>query len=95
MNSRISGIDESDLLLLVGSNPRFEAPVLNSRILRGTRKRNLKVAVIGTPHELTYDYMHLGTSTKVLADIANGTHPFAARLLKAKLPSIIVSSSVF
>jgi len=46
MNSRITGVEEADLLLIVGANPRFEAPVLNSRIFKNT-KRGLKVALVG------------------------------------------------
>lgn len=47
MNSRITGVEDADVLLLVGCNPKYEAPVLNSRILKSTRK-NLKVFTIGT-----------------------------------------------
>ena len=84
MNSRITGIEECDLLLLIGTNPRFEAPVMNARILKASKKNNLKVAVIGTPSDLTYEYMHLGQSTGLLEEIASGSHPFSQRLLKAK-----------
>lgn len=66
MNSKITGIEETDLLILVGVNPRVEATVLNSRILKATKRNNLKVAVIGSPADLTYDYMHLGSNTDVI-----------------------------
>ncbi len=66
MNSTIQGIDDSDLLLLIGSNPKYEAPVINSRILRCTRKNNLKVAVLGTAHDLNYNYTHLGTTPSTI-----------------------------
>ena len=66
MNSKITGIEECDLLLLIGTNVRYEAPVLNARILKATRKNNLKVALIGTPSDLNYEYMHLGSSTDIL-----------------------------
>ena len=94
MNSRITGVEECDLLLIIGSNPKYEAPVLNSRIYKSTRKNNLKVAVIGTPNDLTYDYMHLGSSTDLLKEIANGKHPFAERFKKAKMPMILVGSGL-
>jgi len=77
MNSHINGIEECDLLLMIGTNPKYEAPVINSRILKATRKNNLKVAVIGTPNDLTYEYMHLGSSTDILKDIASEKHTFA------------------
>lgn len=90
MNSRIMGIEDSDLLLLIGTNPRVEAPVLNSRIFKSTQKNNLKVAVIGTPSDLTYEYMHLGSHTNVIKAIADGKHPFAERLKKAQMPMVMV-----
>lgn len=92
MNSRIQGVEESDLLLLVGVNPKYESPVFNARILKATRRNDLKVAVIGTPADLTYDYLHLGNSTKTLVEIAEGRHPFCGRLANAKLPMIIVGA---
>lgn len=92
MNSRITGVEEADVLLLVGCNPRYEAPVLNARILKSTRK-NLKVFNIGTNQDLNYKNVHLGSSTKVLSEIAAGTHPFAERLKKAKLPMILVGAN--
>ena len=57
---------------------------MNARILKASKKNNLKVAVIGTPSDLTYEYMHLGQSTGLLEEIASGSHPFSQRLLKAK-----------
>lgn len=95
MNSRILGVEEADVLLLVGSNPKTESPVLNSRILRATRKNNLKVFVIGPANDLTYNYVHLGNNASILEEIANGTHPFAERLKKAKLPMIMVGANTF
>jgi NADH dehydrogenase (ubiquinone) Fe-S protein 1 len=77
MNSKITGIEECDLLLLIGTNVRYEAPVLNARILKATRKNNLKVALIGTPSDLTYEYMHLGSNPNLLSEIANDSHPFS------------------
>jgi NADH dehydrogenase/NADH:ubiquinone oxidoreductase subunit G len=93
MNSRIVGVEDADVLLLVGTNPRVESPVLNARILKATRKNNLKVFLIGVPNELTYNYVHLGNNASVLADVAAGTHPLSERLKKAQLPMVIVGSS--
>lgn len=94
MNSRIAGIDEADLLLLVGTNPKQESPVLNARILRNIKNRNLKVFLIGTPVDLAYDYVHLGTSTKIISDIVSVKNKFFERLKKAKLPMILMGSNV-
>jgi len=68
MNSRIQGIEDADAILLVGVNPRTEAPVLNSRILKANRK-GTKIYVIGGSSDLTYDYKHLGSSPEVLQQI--------------------------
>lgn len=50
------GVEEADLILLVGTNPRFEAPLFNARIRKAWIHNELDVAVIGTPVDLRYDY---------------------------------------
>jgi NADH dehydrogenase/NADH:ubiquinone oxidoreductase subunit G len=92
MNSKIVGIDETDLLILVGANPRLEAPVLNARIRKANGLNGLEVAIIGSATNLGYDYVHLGNSAQTLLELADGTHPYCERLKKAELPMIIVSS---
>jgi len=90
MNSRIVGIDETDLLIFIGSNPKTENPVLNARIRKAVNVNGLDVAVIGPANNLTYNYSHLGNSLQTLKEIADGTHPFCERLAQAELPMIIV-----
>jgi len=90
MNSTIIGVEDADVLFMVGCNPKYEAPVFNSRILKCVRDLGLKVFTVGSPIDLPYKTIHLGSSTKVLEEIANGSHPFAARLNKAKLPMVLV-----
>lgn len=63
MNSRITGIDDTDLLILVGCNPKFENPVLNARIKKAVSVNGLEVVVIGSAPQLPYNYLHLGNST--------------------------------
>lgn len=94
MNSRITGVDETDLLILVGCNPKLEAPVLNARIRKASKLNGLDVALIGSASNLTYDYQHLGNTAQVIKDLAEGNHPFSERLSKAELPMILVSSTV-
>ena len=65
-NSQIETIEESDLILLVGVNPRTEAPILNSRILKAVNKKKARILTIGTPSDLTYEYEHLGNTAKVI-----------------------------
>ena len=66
MNSRITGIDETDLLLLVGCNPKLEAPVLNARIRKAKTLNGLEIGLIGSAPNLTYEYTHLGNSPVTL-----------------------------
>ena len=89
-NSRIEGIDQADAILLIGTNPRLEAAVLNARIRRRWRQGGLQVAAVGTPVPLNFAIQWLGFDPKVLAELASGTHPFAEVLQKAKAPMVIV-----
>ncbi len=66
-NAGIAGIDEADGLMIIGSNPRKEAPVLNARIRKRWRTGGLKIGVIGEHGDLTYDYTYLGAGTDTLA----------------------------
>ena len=91
-NSGIAGIDEADVLLLIGCDPRGEAAVLNARIRRRWRAGQLTVGVIGPETDLTYPYEYIGAGPQSLADIANGKHRFAARLKSAKRPMLILGS---
>lgn len=92
LNTKIAGVEEADLVLLVGTNPRFEAPLLNSRIRKSYLHSDLEVAVIGPKVNLTYDYEHLGDSTSVLEQLAKGSLPFAKKWAAAKRPVLILGS---
>lgn len=92
MNSHIVGVDDTDLLLLVGTNPKMECPVLNARIRKAVQVNGLEVAVIGPANNLSYNYHHLGSSTQTLKEIADGTHPFCERLAKADLPMVLMGA---
>ncbi|MGB1921095.1 MAG: NADH-quinone oxidoreductase subunit NuoG, partial [Candidatus Puniceispirillaceae bacterium] len=89
-NSTIAGIDEADALLIIGSNPRIEAAVMNARIRRNWLATGMPVGVVGPTADLTYDATFLGDDPAVLADLASGKHKFAAKLKKAKRPMIII-----
>lgn len=92
MNSRVTGIDDTDLLVLVGCNPKLENPVLNARIKKAVTVNGLEVVVIGSAPQLTYNYLHLGNSMETLKQLADGTHPFSERFKQADLPMVVVSS---
>ncbi|XP_024141887.1 NADH-ubiquinone oxidoreductase 75 kDa subunit, mitochondrial isoform X1 [Oryzias melastigma] len=93
LNTGIAGIEEADLLLLVGTNPRFEAPLFNARIRKSWLHNDLHVALLGKPVDLSYTYDHLGESPKVLQEIASGIHPFSQAVTKTKHPVVVVGSS--
>ena len=89
-NSTIAGIDQADVLLLVGTNPRWEAPVLNARIRKRWLTGRLKIAAIGPQLDLTYRYDYLGPGPQTLADLAAGRHVFADTLKNAKRPMLVL-----
>jgi NADH-quinone oxidoreductase subunit G len=89
-NSTIAGIDDADALLIIGSNPRIEAAVLNARIRRNWLSSRMPVAVVGPKVDLTYDADFLGQDPAILDALADGSHKFAAKLKKAKRPMIII-----
>ena len=89
-NARIAGIDKADALLLVGSNPRREAAVVNARIRKRWRVGNFPIGLIGESADLTYSYQHLGIGPQALVDIATGSHEFSSALKKAEHPMVIV-----
>ncbi|CAH2306412.1 NADH-ubiquinone oxidoreductase 75 kDa subunit, mitochondrial [Pelobates cultripes] len=93
LNSKINGVEEADFLLLVGTNPRYEAPLFNARIRKSWLHNDLQVAVIGSAVDLTYTYDHLGESPQILKEIASGKHPFSKVLAQAKKPMVVVGSS--
>ena len=79
-NSTIAGIDQADAIMLIGTNPRKEAPVLNARIRKRWRQGNLLTGVIGEQADLTYSYNYLGAGTESLANFmehgpAHKSHP--------------------
>jgi NADH-quinone oxidoreductase subunit G len=88
-NTTIAGIEEADALLLIGSNPRREAPVLNARIRKRWLAGGFPVAAIGAPADLTYPVQWLGGSPAALTALHDGSG-FAERLAAAKRPMVIV-----
>ncbi len=94
-NPTIAGIDQADALLIVGSNPRKEAAVLNARIRKRWRTGQLKVGVVGARPDLTYAYDYVGAGTELLADLAAGKHSFADVLKNAEKPIVLVGIDAF
>jgi NADH-quinone oxidoreductase subunit G len=91
-NATIEGIEQADAILLIGTNPRTEAPVLNARILKRFRQAQgrLPIGLIGEPADLTYPYDYLGAGPETLGQIAEGSHPFLSRLSAAERSMLIL-----
>jgi NADH-quinone oxidoreductase subunit G len=92
-NSTIQGIEESDLILLIGTNPRHEATILNARIRKTFAQKKVPIYSIGNPGDLTYDYKIIGSKTDDIKKIINKEHDFSKKLLSAKKPIIIIGES--
>ena len=93
-NSLISGVEEADVILLVGTNPRHEAAVLNSRIRKSWLHTKLEVGFIGERVDTAYGYDYLGPDAKSLASFIAGKIPFAEKFKAAQKPLIIIGSSL-
>jgi NADH-quinone oxidoreductase subunit G len=89
-NATIAGIERADALLIVGSNPRREAPVLNARIRKRWRAGPFPIGLIGEKADLTYKYDYLGAGAETLADVAKSK--FGEALKAAERPLILVGS---
>src|SRR5262245_19558959 len=89
-NSSIAGIEQADAILIVGSNPRQEAPIINARIRKRFLQGGVRIGVIGPKLDLTYKHEHLGAGPQALAEIADGRHKFAEVLKTAKNPMLIL-----
>ncbi|MET0567445.1 MAG: NADH-quinone oxidoreductase subunit NuoG [Hyphomicrobiaceae bacterium] len=92
-NTTIARIEQADAILLIGTDPRTEAAVLNSRIRKRWTKGGLSVGVIGPRVPLTYDAVYLGAGPQTLKDVASGQHAFSGVLRQAKQPMIIVGAA--
>ncbi|NQU59623.1 MAG: NADH-quinone oxidoreductase subunit G, partial [Rhodospirillales bacterium] len=93
-NSTINGIEHADACLLIGTNPRIEAPVLNARLRKRSLRGRFPVAAVGGVAgpgvDLTYDYEFLGAGADVLKSLASGRHDFSKVLKSAERPMLIL-----
>ncbi|MEX1147026.1 MAG: NADH-quinone oxidoreductase subunit NuoG [Sphingomonadales bacterium] len=89
-NSGISGIDEADACLLIGTDPRFEASMVNVRLRGRVMRGDFPIARVGAATDLTYPVEELGDAPAILGEIASGKHAFAKVLKKAKRPMLIL-----
>lgn len=92
MNSTLCGIEQADAILLIGTNPRYEGTLVNTRIFKRWRAGGCPVGVIGAPEPLGYPYRHIGYSPMAMRELMEGKHEYAAFLKKAKNPLLILGA---
>ena len=93
-NSSINGIEQSDLILLIGTNPRHEASMLNARIRKAFVQKKVPIFSIGDPGDLTYDYKIISDKTDEIKKMINNESELSNKILSAKNPIIIIGESV-
>ena len=93
-NSSINGIEQSDLILLIGTNPRHEASMLNARIRKSFVQKKVPIFSIGDPGDLTYEYKIISDKTDEIKKIINNESELSNKILSAKNPIIIIGESV-
>ena len=94
-NSSINGVEDSDLILLIGTNPRFEATILNARIRKSHLNNSTKIISLNDVGDLTYPYEILDGQTKTIFDIFEGNNEVSKKILDSKKPLIILGESFF
>ena len=92
-NSSINGIEESDLVFLIGTNPRYEATILNARIRKSFLNNNTKIISLNELGDLTYPYESLDGQTQTLKEIVDGGHKISKLILNASKPMLILGES--
>jgi NADH-quinone oxidoreductase subunit G len=93
-NSTIAGIEKSDLCILVGANPRYEATMINARLRKRFLAGHFEIAAIGKIDDLTYPVRDLGDDLAVLDKLLDESHLFSEKLKQAKNPMIIIGETV-
>ena len=94
-NSTINGIEESDLIFLIGANPRFEATILNARIRKAYLNNKTKVISLNNQGDLTYPYDFLDGKTQTIKDIIENNHEISKKILNSNKPMVVLGESFF
>ncbi|KAF7402258.1 hypothetical protein HZH66_004525 [Vespula vulgaris] len=92
LNNTIAKVEDADVVVLIGTNPRYEAPLVNTRLRKGYIHGEQTIALIGPDVDLTYDHEHLGDSLDIITQLKSGTHPFCSTLKNAKKPLVILGA---
>ena len=92
-NSTINGVEDADLILIIGANPRFEATMVNARIRKSYLNNNTKIISLNDVGDLTYPYQILDGKTQTIKDIIENNHKISKDLISSKKPMIILGES--
>ena len=92
-NSTINGVEKADLILLIGTNPRYEATMLNARIRKAFVNNNIKIVSLNNVGELTYDYLSLDGRAKTIKEIVDNNHKISEEIINSKNPLIVLGES--
>ncbi len=92
-NSRINGIEEADLILMIGTNPRYEATMINARIRKAFLNNGTKIISLNNIGDLTYPYESLDGNTQTLKDIFDNNNEISKKIINSKKPLIIIGES--
>ncbi|GAA99357.1 hypothetical protein E5Q_06052 [Mixia osmundae IAM 14324] len=93
-NSTIPQVEQADQVLLVGTNPRHEAAIINTRLRKSWVRGDLDVGLIGESFDSTVELEHIGTDLKAVKDFVAGKGDFAKKFAQAKKPLIIIGSAI-
>ncbi len=94
-NCQLNGIEESDLIILIGTNPRLESTILNARIRKSYLKNKVDIYATSGLGELTYPYQTIENETKTIKDIVENNHFLSEKIKQSNKPLIILGQSVF
>ena len=94
-NSSINSIEESDFILLVGTNPRYEATILNSRIRKSYLNNRAEIYSFGDQGDLTYPYKVINESNKALDNFLSGKGDLYNKFKNSSKPMVILGFSFF
>ena len=92
-NSKINGIEESDLILLIGTNPRFEGTMVNARFRKAYLNNNVRIISLNDVGDLTYPYEILDGKTQTLKDMFDNKSNISKDIINAKKPMIVLGES--
>ena len=92
-NSTINGIEDTDLIILIGTNPRYEATILNARIRKAYLRNKTQIISLNEVGDLTYPYVKLDGKTKTIKEIFQNNNKISQQILNAKKPMVVLGES--